>query len=191
LVAPLDADRQLNDGRHAVQAIFDHVYAAKEVRAHAVHLVHEADARHVVLVGLAPDGLGLGLDTRHGVKDRHRAVEHAQRTLALDGEIDVTGRVDDIDAVPVPVTGGGGRGDGDAALLFLDHPVHGGGTLVHLADLVVLARVEQDPLGGRGLARVDVGHDANVANSVQGVFACGHFLTDSLYLPAVVGKGFV
>src|ERR1019366_10023331 len=117
--------------------------------------------------------------------------EHAWRALDLDREVDVTGRVNDVDAVPVPVTGGRGRGDGDAALLLLDHPVHRGGSLVHLTDLVVLARVEQDALGRGGLARVDVGHDANVANSVEGVFACGHFFTNSLYLPAVVGKGFI
>ena len=35
--------------------------------------------------------------------------------------------------------------------------------VVHFADLVRLAGVIQDPLGRRGLARVDVGHDAEVA----------------------------
>jgi len=49
-----------------------------------------------------------------------------------------------------------------AALLL--HPVHGGRALVDLTDLVVDARVEQDPLGGRGLARVDVRHDPDVAD---------------------------
>ena len=78
LVVALRADRQLDDGRHAVEAVGDHVDAAEEVRADAVHLVHEADARHVVLVGLAPDGLGLGLHAGHGVEDRHGAVEHAK-----------------------------------------------------------------------------------------------------------------
>ena len=107
----------------------------------------------------------------HGVKDRDRAVEHAQRALDLDGEVDVARGVDDVDAVAVPVAGGRGRGDGDAALLLLDHPVHGRGALVDLADLVVLAGVEEDALGGRGLARVDVGHDADVANFVEGVLA--------------------
>jgi len=33
---------------------------------------------------------------------------------------------------------------------------------VHFADLVVDAGVVQDPLGGGGLARVDVGHDPDV-----------------------------
>jgi hypothetical protein len=33
---------------------------------------------------------------------------------------------------------------------------------VDLADLVVDPRVIEDPLGRRGLARIDVGHDADV-----------------------------
>ena len=74
-----------------------------EVRADAVHLVDERDARDVVLVGLAPDGLGLRLDAGDRVEQRDRAVEHAQRALDLDGEVDVAGRVDDVDAVVLPL----------------------------------------------------------------------------------------
>ena len=65
-----------------------------------------------------------------------------------------------------------GRRDRDAALLLLDHVVHGRGALVDLADLVVDARVVEDALGRRRLARVDVGHDADVARSLEGVLAC-------------------
>jgi hypothetical protein len=35
---------------------------------------------------------------------------------------------------------------------------------MNLAQLVVDPRVEQDPLGGRGLARVDMRHDPDVAD---------------------------
>jgi hypothetical protein len=38
---------------------------------------------------------------------------------------------------------------------------------VDFTDLVRDARVEQDALGGRGLAGVDVRHDADVADLVQ------------------------
>ena len=62
-------------------------------------------------------------------------------------------------------------GDGDAALPLLDHPVHLGGALVDLADLVGLAGVVEDPLGRGGLARVDVGHDADVARASERVLA--------------------
>ena len=58
---------------------------------------------HAVLVGLAPDRLGLRLDAGDAVEHGDGAVEHAQRALDLDGEVDVAGRVDDVDAVVVPV----------------------------------------------------------------------------------------
>ena len=128
---------------------------------------------HVVLVGLAPHRLGLGLHAGHGVEDGDGAVEDAQRALHLDGEVDVARGVDDVDPVVAPRAGGGGRGDGDAALLLLDHPVHGGGAFVDLADLVVAPRVIEDALGRGGLARVDVGHDPDVAGLGQREVACG------------------
>jgi hypothetical protein len=90
------------------------------------------------------------------------AVEHAQRTLHLDGEVDVAGRVDDVEALVLPERGGRGRRNGDAALLLLLHPIHRRGAFVHLPDLVALAGVIEDPLGRRRLARIDVGHDAEV-----------------------------
>ncbi len=46
-----------------------------------------------------------------------------------------------------------------------DHPVHRRGAFVDLADLVVDARVEEDALGRGGLARIDVRHDADVADA--------------------------
>ena len=59
------------------------------------------------------------------------------------------------------------RRDRDAALLLLDHVVHHRGAFVHLTDLVGTARVVEDPLRRRGLARVDVGHDPDVAHPLQ------------------------
>ena len=157
------ADRQLDADRAAAEARLDVLDAVVEVGADLVHLVDEDDARHVVLVGLAPDGLGLRLDALVAVEHADGAVEHAQRALDLDGEVDVAGRVDDVEALAVPEGGRRGRRDGDAALLLLLHPVHGRGAVVHFADLVDLAGVIEDALGRRRLAGVDVGHDAEVA----------------------------
>jgi hypothetical protein len=102
-----------------------------------------------------------------------RAVEHAQRALDLDGEVDVAGRVDDVEALAVPERGGRGRRDGDAALLLLLHPVHRRGAFMHLADLMALAGVVEDPLRGRGLAGIDMSHDAEIAVFLDGMSA-GH-----------------
>ena len=60
----------------------------------AVELVDERQPRHVVLVGLPPDGFALGLDPFAGVEHDDRAVEHAQAALDLGREIDVARRVD-------------------------------------------------------------------------------------------------
>ena len=163
LEVSLRADRQLDRHRVCSQAVDHRLHALLEVGADAVHLVDVGDPRDVVLVGLAPDGLGLGLDAGDRVEQRDRAVEHAQRALHLDGEVDVAGGVDDVDPVALPLRGGGGRGDRDAPLLLLLHPVHHGGALVDLADLVGATGVVEDALGRRRLTGVDVRHDPDVA----------------------------
>src|SRR2546427_6476789 len=90
---------------------------------------------------------------------------------SLDGEVHVPGGVDDADAVRLtaagPEGGSGSGGDGDAALLLLLHPVHGGGAVVHLAQLVRPAGVVEDALGRSRFPGIDVGHDADVANLVE------------------------
>ena len=85
----LGADRQLDRHRVGAEPVDHRLHAAVEVGADPVHLVDVGDPRDVVLVGLAPDGLGLRLDAGDRVEQRDRAVEHAQRALDLDGEVDV------------------------------------------------------------------------------------------------------
>src|SRR4030095_6549002 len=158
----LGADRQLDGDRARAEAVNDVGEALEEVGAVLVHLVGEDDARHAILVALAPDGFGLRLDALVGVEHAYGAVEHAKRTLDFDGEVDVAGGVDDVQTLAVPERGGRGRGDRDATLLLLLHPVHRRGTFVHFADLVALAGVIEDALGGRGLTGVDMRHDTEV-----------------------------
>jgi hypothetical protein len=169
----LGTDRQLDGDRLGAQPRFDVVETFEEIGADLVHLVGEDDARNLVFVALAPDRLGLRLDALVGIEHADRAVEHAQRALHLDGEVDVAGRVDDVQPLAVPEGGGGGRGDGDAALLLLLHEIHGRGAFVHLAHLVALAGIKEDPLGRRRLAGIDVRHDAEVAVVLDGVVT-GH-----------------
>ena len=136
------ADRPLDGHRVDSEARLERRDVHREVGADLVHLVDEHDARHLVLVGLAPHRLGLRLHAVAAVEDGHRAVEHAERALDLDGEVDVSRRVDDVDVMlgmvvlhPFPEAGRGRRRDGDAALALLLHPVHDGRAVVHLADL--------------------------------------------------------
>ena len=150
----------------------------QEVSAYAVVLVDECDAGNAVALGLTPHGFRLRLNAGNGVEDGDGAVENAQRALDFSGEVDVAGGVDDLEAIGLaiflPEAGRSGGGNGNAALLLLDHPVHGGSTIVDFADFVRLARVVQDTLGRGGLAGIDVGHDAEVAGERQ-VVSLSHY----------------
>lgn len=57
----------------------------------------------------------------------------------------------------------------DTTFLFLFHPVHGGGAIMHFTDLVVDTGVEQNTFGRGGLARVNVGRDTDIAVTRIGV----------------------
>ena len=157
------ADGKFHGHGVCAEALAEHPLDAEEVCAVDVHLVDVCDAGDVILVRLAPHRLGLGLDAALCAERRNGAVQNAQRTLDFDGEVDVAGGIDDVEAVALPDTGRRGGRDGDAALLLLDHPVHGRSAFMHLAELVRLARVEQDTLGRGGLAGVDVRHDTEVS----------------------------
>ena len=161
------AHRQLHRHRAGAEAVDHRLHGGEEVRAGAVHLVDEGDARNAVAVGLPPDRLGLRLDAGDGVEDGDRAVEHAQAALHLDRKVHVPGRIDDVDTKIAPLGRRRSRGDRDPALLLLRHPVHHRGALVDLAHLVGAAGVVEDPLGRRGLARVDVGHDPDVPDVLE------------------------
>jgi hypothetical protein len=152
------AHRELDGDGLGAEALVDGRERHVEVAAGLVHFVHERDARHVVLVCLAPHRLGLGLHALGTVEYHHASVEDAQRALHFGREVHVAGSVDEVDRdvlglgtfsrhrrVPVALRGGGR--DRDAALLLLLHPVHGRFALVHFADLIVLTRVEEDALG--------------------------------------------
>ena len=126
----------------------------------------------MILGRLPPDGLALSLDAFDCREDHDRTVEHAERPLDLGGEVDVPRCVDDIDGDRLAVEGlpvaGNGRGDdGDAPFPLLCQVIGGGVALVDVSHPVDLARVIEDPLGGRGLAGVDVGDDADIADPIK------------------------
>jgi hypothetical protein len=126
---------------------------------------------------------GSRLDAADGTEHGDGAVEHAQAALDLDGEVDVTGGVDDVDPVVAPLTGGGGGGDRDAALTLLLHPVHRGGAFVHLAHAVDAPGIEEDALGQGGLAGVDMRHDPDVPVSIERYLAWHCVVDPSVQVP--------
>ena len=150
-----------------LQSIYDHVDGSIKVCADTVHFVDETYPGYAVLVGLAPDRLGLGLDACHGIEDHHTAVQHPQAPLHLGGEVNVAGGIDDVYRVFIPFTRCCRGGNGYAPLPLLVHPVHDGGAFVDLAHLVDAASVVEDPLGDGGLARVDMRDESDVSDSLQ------------------------
>ena len=161
------ADGQLHE--HGVASelgaeLLDHLL---RIGAGAVHLVDERQPRHVVAPHLPIDGERLRLYAADGAKHEDRAVEHAEAAFHFDGEIDVAGRVDEIDRGIAPGDGGGRAGDGDPALLFEVHVVHrraaAGAAVMDFLHAVNPPGIVQDPLAQRGLAGVDVRRNADVA----------------------------
>src|SRR5581483_11286653 len=51
----------------------------------------------------------------------------------------------------------------------LFHPIHRGRAVVHLAHPMGDPRVVEDPLGGRGLPGINMGHDADVPRAIEGM----------------------
>ena len=174
----LGAHRDLSGHGVSVETILHGLDSVEEVSAHAVILVDEGDAGDVEGRSLTPNGLRLGLNAGNGVEDGDSAIENAQATLDLGGEVNVARGVDDLDAVVltvlVPEARGSSGGNGYAALLLLNHPVHGGSALMDLTDLVGLTGVVKNTLGRGGLTGIDVGHDADVTGIGKLVLRLSH-----------------
>ena len=134
-----------------------------KIRAGAIHLVDEGQLGYAELLRLPPHCFRLRLHPPHGAEHTHGAVQHAQAAFHLNGEVHMARCVDDVDGVPLPLAGCAGRRDGDAALLLFGQIIHGGGAVMHFAHAVDFLRVEEQAFAQGGLAGVDVGDDADVA----------------------------
>ncbi|MNM67614.1 hypothetical protein D3C81_791500 [compost metagenome] len=170
--ATFTAQRHTQRPRARPQLVLQLLQHALERGADAVHLVDERNQRHAMPARLAPHGFRLRLHAVHGREHGHGTVEHAQRALDLDGEVDVAGGVDQgqlmqrqIARRPLCVHGSGA--DGDATLAFDRREVGGRIAIVHFTDAVDLAGLPQKAFGKRGFASVDVGNDAEVAKTRQ------------------------
>ena len=97
----------------------------------------------------------------------HAALEYFQRAIDFNGEIHVSGSVNDIQAVAVPFAARGRGLDGNAAFLFLIHKDGGGRTIMHLTNFVNLAGKLEYALGSCGLARINVGENTDVSVRVR------------------------
>ena len=118
------------DGVGGVEAdgAFDHFFGARYVGALQVDLVDDRDDLEAVIDGKIGVGERLGLDSLRGIDDEERAFAGGEGTRDLVGEVDVTGRVDQVELVGLAVLRGvhhadGVGFDGDAAFALQVHGV--------------------------------------------------------------------
>ena len=159
--------RHMKHQRLGAEPLLDLVDGAEEVGPLAVELVDQRHPRHVVFVGLPPHRLALRLHPLACREHDHRPVEDAQRSLHLGGKIDMAGSVDEVYRHVAPAETDGRGVDRDPAFLFLRIEVGDGRSLVDVAEAVARLGVKEHPLGERGLAGVDVGDNADVADAGQ------------------------
>ncbi len=101
----------------------------------------------------------LGLQALGRVDEQDRALAGLERARNLVGEVDVAGGVDQVQLVPVVGEPDGLGLDRDPALPLQVHPIQVLGP--HVAVRHGVGELEQT-VGQRGLAVVDMGHDAEV-----------------------------
>ena len=135
-----------------------------------VDLVEDDDDLVVLVDGLVDVGQCLRFDALRGVDDEQRALAGGERARHLVGEVDMAGRVDEVEHVVLAVVGAvveahGLRLDGDAALALDVHRVEH--LLLHVARLQPAGGLDQ-PVGERRLAVVDVGDDREIADVGNG-----------------------
>jgi hypothetical protein len=171
-----DVDRLDGSGEGLVQILLRHL----ELEKGTVDLVDDDDGLDTLTKRLSEHGLGLHADTLDGVDDDERAVRDTESSSDLGREINVAGRVDQVDqevaAVglladdvleilvvgQVPVQGDGGRLDCDASLLLVLAGV--GGPRIASLRGGDNAGLREEGVGQRRLAVVDVGDDGHVTD---------------------------
>jgi hypothetical protein len=145
-----------------VEELRELVGALGRFRGRQVDLVHGRDDREAGVARQVVVGERLRLEPLRGVDQQDRALAGRERPADLVGEVHVAGRVDQVELVPLVEQANGLRLDRDAAFALQVHPVEVLGAHRALVDGV---RELEHPVGQRGLAVVDVRHDAEVADT--------------------------
>ena len=163
----LQPDRQLNGHRVMPEFVTQLLNHPSGVGAAAVAFIDEGRARNLVAFHLLIHRDGLRLNPPDRTQHQNGAIQNAQRSFHLYGEIHMPRCVDNIDLVVSPFAESCGRGDGDTALSFQLHRVHGGADAVFSLDVMDgmdAFGVVKDSFGQGGFSGIDVGADADVSD---------------------------
>ena len=155
----------LGAGGARAQAAVDLLERSLDIRALTVDLVEKEDHRQLLGAQGLEEQLGLRLHALGSAHDDHRAVQRPERAFDLRGEVDVAGRIDQVDVHVPPLEAHAGRPHGDAAPLLHGQVVRVGRATVHAARLAHRPGVHQKLLGQGGLARVHVREYADVSQA--------------------------
>ena len=135
-----------------------------------IDLVEHRHDLEVVVERLVDIGERLRLDPLARIDDQQRALAGGEAAVDLVGEVDMAGRVDQVEDIVLAVARAviqahGLRLDGDAALAL---DVHGIEHLIdHFARFEAAGQLDQ-PVGERRFAVVDMGNDGEVADVGDG-----------------------
>ena len=159
-------DLLARDRQDVLQLVHDRL----RVRRRQVDLVEDRDERQPLLEREMDVGQRLRLDALGRVDDEDRALARLEAVADLVGEVDVTGRVDEVEAVGQAVVrrvlepDRAGL-DRDALLALQVHRVED--LARHLAGVDRVGQLEQ-AVRQRRLAVIDVGDDREVAQALLG-----------------------
>ena len=132
-----------------------------------VDLVEDGHDFVIRVDGLVDVGERLRLHPLGAVDDQKRAFDRAHGAGDLVSEVDVAGRVDEVEDIRLPILGGvfqphGVGFDGDAAFAFNVHRIQKLRLHIPVRDGI---GVLDQAVGERGFPVVDMGHDGEVTNT--------------------------
>jgi hypothetical protein len=152
------------------------VNRSKKISASAIHLVYEGNSWNTIFVHLAPNCLGLWLDTGNTTEYGNRSIKYSERTLNLGRKIDVPRSVYYIYSMAYarkwtilrrPRTGYCGGSNRDSSLPFLLHPVSYRSAIVNLAHPMHDTGVEQYAFRCRRFTGINVRGNPDVSRKFQ------------------------
>ena len=129
------SDGDLDRTRICAQNFLHLAIYFKEVCSATVHFIYICQTRHMIFIGLAPNGFTLRFHTAYRTKSSNSSVQNTKRAFHFHGKVNVSRSVDQIDFVSLivvfPESGSSSTGNSNTTFLFLRHPVHCGCTIVH------------------------------------------------------------
>ena len=162
----LSTDRHNDRTRISTQNVLHLTNNLKEVGTRTVHFVNVCDTRYVIFISLTPNSFRLRFNATNCTISSNSAVKNTQRTLYLSGKVNVSRSINQVDFISItgifPTSGSSSGSNSDTTFLFLLHPVHCSGTIVHLTDFVSQTRIKQNTFRGCCLSGIDVGHDTDI-----------------------------